>query len=85
MFGIHSFDAMTTLLSMSLSPAMNMWLTNAADGGCGADWTLHTCMQYAPSASVTYTFQVYRLAGAARCPLLMTTGTSTSTGVDFVS
>ena len=33
-FGIHSFYATATLLNMSLSPAMNMWLTDAADGGC---------------------------------------------------
>ena len=26
---------MATLLNMSLSPAMKMWLTDAADGGCG--------------------------------------------------
>ena len=29
------FYATATLLNMSLSPAMNMWLTDAADGGCG--------------------------------------------------
>ena len=32
---------------------------------------------------VTQTFQAYRLAAAARRPLLMTTGMSTSTGMDF--
>ena len=26
---------MATLLNMSLSPAINMWLTDATDGGCG--------------------------------------------------
>ena len=26
---------MATLLNMSLSPAMNMWLTDAVDDGCG--------------------------------------------------
>ena len=30
-FGIHSFYATATLLNMSLSPAMNMWLTDAAE------------------------------------------------------
>ena len=34
-FCIHSFYDTATLLNMSLSPAMNMWLTDAADGGCG--------------------------------------------------
>ena len=34
-FGIHSFYTTASLLNMSLSPAMNMWLTDAADGGCG--------------------------------------------------
>ena len=34
-FGIHDFYATATLLNMSLSPPMNMWLTDAADGGCG--------------------------------------------------
>ena len=34
-FGIHSFYATATLLNMSLSPAMNMWLTDGVDGGCG--------------------------------------------------
>ena len=34
-FRIHSFYTTATLLNMSLSPAMNMWLTDAADGGRG--------------------------------------------------
>ena len=34
-FGIISFYAPATLLNMSLSLAMHVWLTDAADGGCG--------------------------------------------------
>ena len=83
-FGIHSFYATATLLNRSLSPAMNMWLTDAADGGCGGG------LDFAPMHAIcsvgqcdVHTFLAYRLAGAARRPLLMNTGTSISTGVDF--
>ena len=34
-FWHHRFYATATLLNMSLSPAMNMWLTDEGDGGCG--------------------------------------------------
>ena len=43
-FCIQRFYATTTLLNMSLSPAMNMWLTDASDLTVvvGAVWT-HAC------------------------------------------
>ena len=55
---------------------MNLWLTDAADGGCGGglDFAPGQCDVNIPRLSP---------AGAVRRPLLMTTGTSTSTGVDF--
>ena len=34
---IYSCYATATLLNMSLSHVMNMWLTDAADGGCGGE------------------------------------------------
>ena len=45
-FGIHSFYATATLLNMSLSPAMNIWVTDAADGGCGGG------MDFAPMYAI---------------------------------
>ena len=67
---------MATLLNMSLSPAMNMWLTDAADGGCGGG------LHFAPMHAIRFVGQC-DVNITARMPLLMTTGTSTSTGVDF--
>ena len=78
-FGIHSFYATATLFNMSLSPAMNMWLTDAADGGCGGGFDFAPMHAKRSVDQCDVTFQAYRLAGAARRPLLMTTGT----GVDF--
>ena len=62
---------------------MNMMLTHAADGGCGGglDFAIMHALRSVGQCDVT--FQAHRLAGADRMPLLMTTGTSTSTDVDF--
>ena len=45
-FGIDSFDATATLLNMSLSRAMNMWLIDAADGGYGGG------LEFAPTHAI---------------------------------
>ena len=77
-FGIHGFYATATLLNMSLSPAIYMGLTDAADGGCRGGLDFASMYAIRSVGQYDVTFQAYRLSGADRRPLLMTTGTSTA-------
>ena len=69
---------MATLLNMSLSPAMNMWLTDAADGGCGGGGG--GGLDFAPMHAIRSVGQ-----GDINIPSLSPRGSrsSTSTGVHF--
>ena len=52
---------------------MNMWLTDAADGGCGSGMNVAPMHAIRSVGQCDVTFQAYCLAGAARRPLLITT------------
>ena len=71
-FGIHSFYATATLFNLSLNHAKNLWLADAADGGCGGR------LDFAPMHAIRSVGQC-----DVNIPSLMTTGTSTTTDVDF--
>ena len=72
----------SVILRTRYCPAMNMWLTDAAAGGCGGG------LDFAPKHAIRSVGQcdvnIPSLSPRGRCSkaVLMTPGMSTSTGVD---